>query len=584
MLIMSIIKWLIISIIMSMSGNIIGINGLIYIIMLILVISPLISWYVLYNICLVNIYNNKLIYMLKYQLISYYNYNISLEIGISIYEMIVVILLINVSYMINIYIMKYLYKDKNIVRFVCIMMLFTFNMILLIISNDIIMLFIGWEMIGIISLLLINYYNNRIEATKAGLKAVMYNRIGDVALLLSIVLFINIYNDNSISLYYILINYKYYNCNYININLIIGLCLIICAWSKSTQLGFQPWLLDAMEGPTPVSALLHSATLVTAGIILIYKNRYILYYNNSLAILLLILGGMSCLMNSLSSINYLDIKRIIAYSTCTHISLIIMILGIDIIINISEISLLHLFYHGWSKSLIFMLCGYMISLIHSQDLRFFGNLYLNIPILFVIINISLLTIFGFPGSYLSYSKDIILEFGLISVYGYNIILVFFVILLLSQGYSLGILLYLLYNYSYYNNNMLIYNHYKSNTSYIFIFAFLYLIFLIIYLPYLLYDILLYTNINIMHHISLFDPFSLLSLVGLILSYYNYNNINTMYLFNIHNNRLYIDKLVSAFTSVLSIHIIYYSQFLLEYGFIMHYCHIINLFVFLLLLI
>ena len=338
-----------------------------------------------------------------------------------------------------------------------------------------------------------------------------------------------------------------------------------------------------MEGPTPVSALLHSATLITAGIVLLYKNRYILYYNNSLAILLLILGGISCIMNSISSINYLDIKRIIAYSTCTHISLMVMILSIDIIINISEISLLHLFYHGWSKSLIFIVSGYLISLLHSQDIRFFGSLFQHIPIFFIIVNICLLTIFGFPGSYLSYSKDIILEFGLISIYGYNIILIFFMILLLSQGYSLGILLFLLYNSSYYNTTHNLYNHYKYNVKFIFIFAFLYLIFIIIYLPYLLYDLLLYTNINIMHHISYFDPFSLLSLVGLFLSYYNYKHLNSFSFFNIHNNRLYFDKLISSFTSIISIHVIYYFQFILEYGFVMHYLHITNLIMFLLLL-
>jgi NADH-quinone oxidoreductase subunit L len=552
--------------------------------MFILIISPIISWFILYNFLMINIYNNKLLYIINYKFINLYNYNIKLEIGISIYEMIIVILLINVSYIINIYIIKYLYKDKNIIRFIGIMMLFTFNMIILIISNDIIILFIGWEMIGIISLLLINYYNNRIEATKSGLKAVVYNRLGDVTLILAIILNINMYNDNNINLYILLVNYKLYNINYININLIVGISLIISAWSKSAQLGLQPWLLDAMEGPTPVSALLHSATLITAGIILLYKFRYLLYYNNSLAILLLLLGGISCLMNSISSINYLDIKRIIAYSTCTHISLIIMILAIDIIINISEISLLHLFYHGWSKSLIFIISGFLISLIHSQDIRFFGNLFQHIPIFFIIINISLLTIFGFPGSYLSYSKDIILEFGLLSIYGYNIIIIFFIILLLSQGYSLGILLYLLYNSSYYNNIHFIYNHYKNGIKFIYIFAFLYLIFIIIYLPYLLYDILLYTNINIMHHISLIDPFSFLSLIGLLLSYYNYNKLHSFYFINIHNNRLYFDKLLSSLVSLLSVHIIYYYQFIIEYGFVMHYLHITNLILFFILLI
>ena len=544
--------------------------------MFILIISPIISWYILYNI--INIYSNKILYILNYKFINLYNYNIKLQIGITIYEFIIIILLINVSYMINIYIIKYLYKDKNIIRFVSIMMLFTFNMILLIISNDIILLFIGWEMIGIISLLLINYYNNRIEATKSGLKAIIYNRIGDISLLLCIILNINLYNDNNINIYVLLINYQYYL-----INFIIGFAIIISAWAKSTQLGLQPWLLDAMEGPTPVSALLHSATLVTAGIILIYKCKYILYYNNSLPLLIFLLGGLSCLLNSISSIFYLDIKRIIAYSTCTHISLIIMILGIDIIINISEISLLHLFYHGWSKSLIFIISGFFISLIHSQDLRFYGNLFNYIPIFFVIINISLLTIFGFPGTYLSYSKDIILEFGLISIYGYNLLILFFIILLLSQGYSLGILLFLIYNYSYYNNNSLLYNHSKFGIKYIFIFIFLYLIIIIIYLPFAFNDFFIYTNINIIHHISYIDPFSFLSLIGLFFSYYNYKNNYSFYFINIHNNRLYFDKLFSSIFTFFSIHIIYYFQFILEYGFIINYFHISNLLLLLILL-
>ena len=508
--------------------------------------------------------------------IGLYNYNIKLEVGISIYEMIVVILLINVSHIINIYIIKYLYKDKFLVRFVSIMMLFTFNMIILIISNDIIILFIGWEMIGIISLLLINYYNNRFEATRSGLKAVFYNRIGDVTIIMAILLYINMYNDNNIPLVYILMNYKYYSSLSYHIHFLIGISLIISAWSKSTQLGLQPWVLDAMEGPTPVSALLHSATLVTAGIILLYKNRYILYYNNSLALLVFLLGGISCLLNSISSINYIDIKRIIAYSTCTHISLIIMILGLDIMVSISEISLLHLFYHGWSKSLLFIISGYLISLVHSQDIRFFGNLFQHIPVLFIIVNISLLTIFGFPGSYLSYSKDIILEFGLISIYGYNLFILFIMILLLSQGYSLGILLFLFYNYSYYNNNSLLYNHYKNSTIYIFYFAFLFLIIVILYLPYQMHDLLMYSNVNIMHHISLVDPFSWLSLVGLCLSYYNYRNMKSFYFFHIHNNRLYMDKLISSIFSYFSVHILYYFQFLLEYGFIMYFLFFSNI--------
>jgi NADH-quinone oxidoreductase subunit L len=351
-------------------------------------------------------------------------------------------------------------------------------------------------------------------------------------------------NSNNLSLFVILINYKFYYSSYLNLNLIIGISLILCGWSKSAQLGFQPWLLDAMEGPTPVSALLHSATLITAGIILLYKNKYIFYSNNSLSILLLLLGGLSCFINSLSSIYFLDIKRIIAYSTCTHISLIIMIVSLDSIIQ--EISLKHLFLHGWSKSLLFISIGYLISILHSQDLRLFGSLFQSIPIFFTIINITLLTILGFPGSYISYSKDIILEFGLISVYGYNIIIIFFLILLLSQGYSLGLLFYLFHNFSYYNNSHNFYQLYKYH-KFSYIFLFLIILFQIISLPYLLLDILMIHNINIIHHIAYFDPFSLLSLVGLFLAYYNQKH-SKYFNFNIHNNKFYFDKIKSDWNS------------------------------------
>jgi NADH:ubiquinone oxidoreductase subunit 5 (subunit L)/multisubunit Na+/H+ antiporter MnhA subunit len=150
------------------------------------------------------------------------------------------------------------------IRFIGIMMAFTFNMIVLMVSQDLILIFIAWEMIGIISCLLIGYYNNRIEANRSGLKAIFYNRVGDISLFYFIVSVINLLNDISISLFsflYLIVNSDSFQLFF----------LITSIMGKSAQIGFQPWLLDAMEGPTPVSALLHSATLVTAGIILLYN-------------------------------------------------------------------------------------------------------------------------------------------------------------------------------------------------------------------------------------------------------------------------------------------------------------------------
>ena len=412
-------------------------------------------------------------------------------------------------------------------------------------------------MIGIISCLLIGYYNNRIEATRSGLKAIFYNRVGDISLLYFIVSVINLFNDISISLF----SFLYF---IVNGNSFILFALMISIMGKSAQIGFQPWLLDAMEGPTPVSALLHSATLVTAGIILLYKNRYMIYFNNSLAIIVLIVGGISCFINSLSSIHYIDIKRIIAFSTCTHISLIIMILSIAIITNVQDISFTHLFYHGWSKSLLFLNIGYLISLLYSQDIRLFGSLFQHIPILFVLVNISLHIIFGFPGSFLAYSKDMIFEFGLISIYGYNIIILFFSILILSQGYSLSILLYLLYNYSFYYNIHNIWNHYKMSNHSIVFSSFNILFILSIFIFSNSFSSVKLVRVSSFHYISLIDIFSLCPLLLLnIVPPINISllaSLYSLYFIHISNNRLYFDKFISTIISLFSIHFIHYFIF------------------------
>lgn len=584
--------WLLLSICQNMSGHLIGIHGLRFLLLSVLIFSPVVSWLCLYNLLMISIHKSSLLYLLKYPFIQLYSYSLSLSLGVSISEMIVCILLCLVSFLINIYILKYLYKDKTIIRFLSMMMLFTFNMMLLILAQDTITLFIGWEMIGITSLLLIGYYNNRPESSRAGLKAILYNRLGDIFFMLFILIGLSVFNTNTMSLYCLLCSYQYYSTIYNHkLFLLLGMSIILSAWSKSTQLGFQPWLLDAMEGPTPVSALLHSATLVTAGVVLLYKFSYIFYLSSSLLILLILLSSISCILNSFSSISYIDVKRIVAYSTATHISLMILCISLDLIgnaSNIREVSILHLFYHGWSKSLIFILCGYLISIFHTQDLRLFGNIYLQLPLLFSLVNLSLLSIFGFPGSSISSSKDIILEFGLLSVYGSTLLIPMFVILLLSQGYSLGLLLYLLYNSSYHSTLHSLFVYYKNSflASYSYYATFFTLILCVIYLPALLHDILLYTNIHVSHHIIRVDVFSLLSLVGLLLSYYHCtfnSSISITSYFSISNNRLFFDKLWSSIVSIASVVVLYTTTFVLEYGWVMSYAQIINLILLILLI-
>jgi NADH:ubiquinone oxidoreductase subunit 5 (subunit L)/multisubunit Na+/H+ antiporter MnhA subunit len=550
---------------MNLSGSLIGINGLM-LILIILLISPFISWYMLYN----QINSSKeFYYTCGYEFMNYKTTIFEFVIGLNVNSILGCILLMNVSSMILHYIMKYLYRDKSILIFLGTIMLFSFLMILLIISNDSLLVFFGWEMIGLISLLLINTYKNRIESTKAGLKSLVYNRLGDITLLWFVIISFNLFSHNNLRITMLCFNSNYYA---VYVSLLLGFCLIISCGCKSTQLGFQPWLLDAMEGPTPVSAFLHSATLVTSGIILFYKHMYLIISNNSIAICFLLLGGISCFLNSLSSINSLDVKRIIAYSTCTHISLIIMILGIN-----SDIGFIHFFHHGWSKSLLFMTLGSLIAMKNTQDLRPFGNLYSHLPIFYVLFNLSLLSLLGCPGSYFSHSKDLIISLGCSSLVGSNFNFFFIVIVLLSQGYNLGCCYYVMYNTSYSKNNCNLSNVMflaMNNRNNI---IFLSLIFFVLYGPFLCFDLAYTESIHLMHHSSsFFDPFSLIALLGLFLSYIHDLYGHRIYFFNLHSHRFYIDKFFSYFFTILSLHIIDILHHILEYGYLMNSLHFVNL--------
>jgi len=313
------------------------------------------------------------------------------------------------------------------------------------------------------------------------------------------------------------------------------------------------------------------------------KLGIILYFNSSLSIFCFLLGSFSALLSSITAICYLDLKRVVAYSTCTHIALMIMSLGITGINyssgSISDFghgSLWHLFLHGWGKSLLFMLCGLILHQLHQQDIRLLGGISRQIPLTFSFSSICLLAIQGCPGSYLSDSKDFLLEFGLCSISGSSILWLLISILWLSQGYSLGILFHAWTDIYYYlpNNN----NFGIISTPFIVIFPLLFLLFNVIYLPSLFFDFLLPNSFDITERLFFIDPLGFLCLFGLLLGNlrYNYsfsNNNNNYYFFNfIHLslNRIYIDKFISSLFLLFSNFILFRIQPHIEYGFIMHY--------------
>mmetsp|Transcript_15881 Transcript_15881/g.28135 ORF Transcript_15881/g.28135 Transcript_15881/m.28135 type:complete len:613 (-) Transcript_15881:73-1911(-) len=570
-----ILPWFLVSFLLYES-NLLGRNGCQYLIYFGLIISPLTAWYLVYDILNI-VEESKLLIKsgrmgLELTLINIYQWNITLCLSYSISEVLCILLLTQVAYCIHVYALWYSWSDPQYTKFLSILSFFTGSMSLLFVSSDIISLFISWELIGIASFLLVSYYNNRIEAVRAGMKAILYNRLGDVAFLLSIVLGLSIFYDNNIIIWQLLCT----NIN-INVNNYLGLGLIIASWCKSAQFGLNPWLLDAMEGPTPVSALLHSATLVTAGVILLWKLGNIAFGHSSLAILCFVLGALTALFSSITAICYFDLKRVVAYSTCTHIALMIMsqgISGIDIysgsVSDTYQSSIWHLFLHGWAKSLLFMLCGLILHQLHQQDIRLLGGVVKQIPIAFTFTNICLLAIQGCPGSSISESKDYILEFGFCSISGSGFLWIIASIVWLGQGYCLAIIFHC-WNESYnYIPNL----HSITHTNWNVIFPLFLLLINVIFIPYIFSNVFSPSALEITERIMQIDPFGIMCLIGLLLGVLrikmNSNLVKTPYDFiHLILNRMYCDKIWSNLMLYLSHLVIYRIQPHFEYGYVMH---------------
>ena len=362
-------------------------------------------------------------------------------------ESLLMINLISVITMIVIiYSFWYLKVDAHINRFISKLLLFAVSMYILVSSKNIFFSFFGWEGVGIVSFLLINFWANSIHNSKSALKAIIFNKIGDIFYLLGIII---------LALYL-------YTFDYNNINLLshdssspffslISLSFIIAAMAKSAQIFLHSWLGEAMAGPTPVSALLHAATMVTAGIFLIIRTKGILF--NSFEILqyfIFIIGSFTILFAGISALNQSDIKKVIAYSTCSQIGYMFFALSL---LKPYEGSLYHLITHGFFKALLFLCAGFLIhSFLLEQDLRKYGNLLFNAPLFYLFFLIGTLSIIAFPSFSGFFSKDLILLHSL------NFPIYYFIILFLgaifSSLYSIKIIILSFFNSStFFNSNL-----------------------------------------------------------------------------------------------------------------------------------
>lgn len=317
-----------------------------------------------------------------------------------------------ISSLVHLYSIEYMSHDPGFIRFMSYLSLFTFFMIMLVTADNYLQMFIGWEGVGLSSYLLISFWNTRFLANKAAIKAMLVNRIGDLALLIAMsilfyffgtlkyaVIFALVPYFVDVNFYFILFNFKLLN--------VICFFLFIGAMGKSAQLGLHIWLPDAMEGPTPVSALIHAATMVTAGVFLVIRSSFIFEYASSTLVFVGLIGGFTCLFSSIIGAFQFDIKKIVAYSTCSQLGYMFFSCGVS---NYS-VSLFHLFNHAFFKALLFLSMG---SIIHAmsdeQDFRRMGGLVNLLPFTYVMVMIGSLSLLAFPFLTGFYSKDMILEF------------------------------------------------------------------------------------------------------------------------------------------------------------------------------
>ena len=330
------------------------------------------------------------------------------------FDSLTVIMLIVVTFistLVHLYSNEYMSHDPHLPRFMSYLSLFTFFMLILVTADNLIQMFVGWEGVGLCSYLLINFWHTRLQANKAAIKAVIVNRIGDFGLALGMLAIYITFNSVEYSTVFALAPYfAHESLMFLGFEFhlltLVGILLFIGAVGKSAQLGLHTWLPDAMEGPTPVSALIHAATMVTAGVFLLGRCSPLFEYAPNALFVVTILGAMTAFLAATTGLLQNDLKRVIAYSNCSQLVYMIFACGVS---NYS-VGVFHLANHAFFKALLFLGAGSVIHAVaDEQDMRRMGGLKRLVPFTFALMSIGSFALMGFPFLTGFYSKDVILE-------------------------------------------------------------------------------------------------------------------------------------------------------------------------------
>ncbi len=369
-------------------------------------LSTCLSFYVLANIIESNIY--------EFTLFTWASLGeLKFEVGflVDILTSIMMVVVNFVSLMVHIYTIGYMQGDPGYKRFFSYISLFTFAMLMLVMSNNLLQLFFGWEAVGLVSYLLIGFWFKKESAIYANLKAFLVNRVGDLGFLLGIGLivfstgslnYIEIFNSvNSLADK----QYLLFESLEVSFITLICICLFIGAMGKSAQFPLHVWLPDSMEGPTPISALIHAATMVTAGIFMVSRMSPIFELSDAALTFIMVVGSITALFMGILGMVQNDIKKVVAYSTLSQLGYMTVALGA----SAYSLAMFHLVTHAFFKALLFLAAGsVIIGMHHEQDIRKMGGLYKYMPISWVVSLIGSLSLIGFPFLSGFYSKDLII--------------------------------------------------------------------------------------------------------------------------------------------------------------------------------